>query len=255
MGTQTDLRQTRDRDMDIGRDGGACPDSVTLQFISAAGTRDSTGSLPKTPTSARPVYFGLKRLSDIAISGLALVLLSPVLLLAAVAVKVETPKGKVFFHQPRIGWKDREFKCHKLTSMVPDAEERLAKLSEEEKKEFAETFKLRHDPRVTRVGRFLRKTSIDELPQLWNVLVGEMSLVGPRPPLLVEREAYGSHLAKVMSVRPGITGYWQVHGRSDTDFGERIRMAEYYVDHCGFKLDFQILLGTVKAVLSGKGAI
>ena len=253
MSARANLRPVQERDTDM--EVSTCPDEVTIHYLNSAGTSGAAGSPQETVPCARPIYFGLKRLSDIAISGLALVLLSPVLLLAAVAVKIETPKGKVFFHQPRIGWKDREFMCHKLTSMVPDAEERLARLSEEEKKEFAETFKLRHDPRVTRVGRFLRKTSIDELPQLWNVLVGEMSLVGPRPPLLVERDAYGSHLAKVMSVRPGITGYWQVHGRSDTDFGARIRMAEYYVDHCGFKLDFQILLGTVKAVLSGRGAI
>lgn len=142
-----------------------------------------------------------------------------------------------------------------MTSMVPNAESLLEKLSDEEKKEFAESFKLKHDPRITKVGHFIRKTSIDELPQLWNVLVGQMSLVGPRPPLLVEREAYGEHLAKVMSVRPGITGYWQVHGRSDTDFSERIEMTEYYIDHQGIRMDLRILLDTIKVVLTGKGAI
>lgn len=201
------------------------------------------------------LYWGTKRLFDVVASCLALVLLSPVLLITAIAIKIETPKGKILFHQPRIGWRGKEFSCHKLTSMVPDAEKQLEMLTEEEKKEFAETFKLKHDPRITKVGRFIRRTSIDELPQLWNVLIGEMSLIGPRPPLLVERDAYGEHLEKVMSVRPGITGYWQVHGRSDTDFGERIRMAEYYVDHCGFKLDIQILFETVKVVLTGKGAV
>lgn len=200
-------------------------------------------------------YFALKRLFDIVASGFALILLSPVILLTAIAIKIERPKSKVFFHQPRIGWKETEFKCHKLTSMVPNAESLLKNLTEEEQKEFAENFKLKHDPRITKVGHFIRKTSIDELPQLWNVLVGEMSLVGPRPPLLMEREAYGKHLEKVMSVRPGITGYWQVHGRSETDFNERIEMAEYYVNHCGIGLDLRILFDTVKAVLTGKGAI
>ena len=200
-------------------------------------------------------YFVLKRLLDIMISALALIFLSPILLAAAVAIKIENPRSKVFFHQARIGWKEEEFRCHKLTSMVPDAEDLLEQMSEQEKKEFAENFKLRDDPRITRVGRFIRRTSIDELPQLWNVLVGEMSLVGPRPPLLIEKEAYGAHLEKVMSVRPGITGYWQVHGRSDTDFQERIQMAEYYIDHCGFLMDLQILLKTVKVVLDGEGAI
>lgn len=209
----------------------------------------------RAESEASLFYLCVKRLMDVIISALALILTAPILLAAAIAIKIENPKGKVLFHQPRIGWNCREFHCHKLTSMVPNAEQLLEKLSDEEKKEFAETFKLKHDPRITRVGRFLRKTSIDELPQLWNVLVGEMSLVGPRPPLLAERETYGRHLGKVMSVKPGITGYWQVHGRSDTDFSERIRMAEYYVDHRGIWMDLKILLETVKVVLTGSGAV
>ena len=179
----------------------------------------------------------------------------PFLLPIALAIKLETPKNRVFFHQPRIGLGGKTFYCHKLTSMVPDAEAMLERMSDEEKQEFSQNFKLKHDPRITRVGRFIRKTSIDELPQLFNVLVGEMSLVGPRPPLLVEREAYGEHLAKVLSVRPGITGYWQVHGRSDTDFQERIQMTEYYIDHQSLWLDVKILLLTVKVVCSGRGAL
>lgn len=203
----------------------------------------------------RRIYLCCKRLFDILASLAGLLVFAPLLLPIALAIKLETPKNKVFFHQPRIGLNGKTFYCHKLTSMVPDAEAMLERMSDEEKREFSQNFKLKHDPRVTKVGRFIRKTSIDELPQLFNVLVGEMSLVGPRPPLLAEREAYGEHLDKAMSVRPGITGYWQVHGRSDTRFNERIEMAEYYVDHCGIRLDFQILLDTVKTVLTGKGAI
>ena len=205
--------------------------------------------------NTKPFYLFTKRLCDIVISAVALVVLSPVMLIAMAAIKIEQPRAKALFHQPRIGWKGTEFKCHKLTSMVPDAESLLKTLTEKQQKEFAENFKIEDDPRVTRVGRFIRKTSIDELPQLWNVLKGQMSLVGPRPPLLEERRAYGEHLKKVMSVRPGITGYWQVHGRSDTDFGERIEMAEYYVDHCGIRMDLRILLDTVRVVLSCKGAV
>lgn len=201
------------------------------------------------------LYLFTKRLFDIIISAIALVALSPVMLLTAVAIKIEEPRSKVIFHQPRIGWKETEFKCHKLTSMVPDAESLLETLSEEEQHEFSVNFKIKNDPRVTKTGRFIRKTSIDEFPQFWNVLIGQMSLIGPRPPLLEEREAYGEHLAKVMSVRPGITGYWQVHGRSDTDFSERIEMAEYYVDHRGIRMDMRILLDTVKVVLTCKGAV
>lgn len=206
-------------------------------------------------STINPLYLFTKRLFDIIISAAALVVLSPLMLLTAIAVKVEQPTSKVFFHQPRIGWKGTEFRCHKFTSMVPNAESLMETLSEEEQTEFAQNFKLKHDPRITRVGRLIRKTSIDELPQLWNVLTGEMSLIGPRPPLLVEKEAYGEHLDKVMSVRPGITGYWQVHGRSDTDYAERIKMQEYYIDHQSLFLDIQILFGTLKAVVSGTGAM
>ncbi len=233
----------------------ACPvGGAAIHRDHIADISDAKKSSDSIIPNVSPFYRVSKRLFDVVASGLGLVIVSPVLLVTALAIKMENPKGKIFFHQPRIGKAGVEFKCYKLTSMVPDAELLLEKLSEEEKKEFAENFKLKHDPRITRVGHFIRRTSIDELPQLWNVLKGEMSLVGPRPPLLVEREAYGRHLGKVMSVRPGITGYWQVHGRNDTDFSERIKMAEYYVDHCGFRMDFQILLDTVKVVLTGRGA-
>lgn len=238
-----------------GRGDRSCPDENPVWHADHTDAVDTVQPFCEAEPDEDPFYPYIKRLSDIIISAFALLLSAPVLLAAAIAIKIENPKGKVLFHQRRIGWKCVEFHCHKLTSMVPDAERMLEKLSDEEQKEFAETFKLKHDPRITRVGRFLRRTSIDELPQFWNVLVGEMSLVGPRPPLLAERETYGRHLRKVMSVRPGITGYWQVHGRSDTDFSERIRMAEYYVDHCGLRMDFQILFSTVKVVLSGKGAV
>ena len=215
----------------------------------------STHNTEKNEKKQHAGYLLFKRTSDIVCSMLGLLLSVPILLAVAVAIKIETPKNKVIFRQPRIGLNGTEFFCYKLTSMVPDAEKLLEELPEEEKEEFAQNFKLRNDPRITKVGRFIRKTSIDELPQLWNVLTGQMSLVGPRPPLLVEREAYGTHLAKVMSVRPGITGYWQVHGRSDTDFDERIRMAEYYIDHQGIGMDIRILFDTVKAVLTGAGAL
>ncbi len=237
------------------RDNTVYSGSDSARYVNDLESVNSIRPLSGAASKPKLIYWWTKRLFDIVASSVALVLLSPVILLTAIAIKIETPQGKVFFHQPRIGWKGTEFRCHKLSSMVPDAEKLLETLSDEEKKEFAENFKLKHDPRVTKVGHFIRKTSIDELPQLWNVLVGQMSLVGPRPPLLVEREAYGEHLAKVMSVRPGITGYWQVHGRSDTDFNERIEMAEYYIDHQGIGMDLRILLDTVKVVITGKGAI
>lgn len=228
------------------------PFGETVQQVNAANIYFSAQEIHP---NAHLLYRVSKRLFDIFVSAAALVVLSPVMLLTAVAIKIEEPRSKVIFHQSRIGWRGTEFKCHKLTSMVPNAESLLETLSEEEQREFSENFKIKNDPRVTKIGRFIRKTSIDEFPQFWNVLIGQMSLIGPRPPLLEEREAYGEHLAKVMSVRPGITGYWQVHGRSDTDFSERIEMAEYYVDHRGIRMDIRILLDTVKVVLSCKGAV
>ena len=221
-----------------------------------------SSSLPSSPPSLggnarklrRYAYLFVKRAFDITASLAALLILSPVLLLTALAIYIDDP-GPVLFFQPRIGKDDGTFKMVKFRSMATDAEARLERLTPEEKEEFYTNFKLKHDPRITRVGHFIRHTSIDELPQFWNVLVGDMSLVGPRPPLLVEREAYGEHLAKVMSVQPGITGYWQVHGRSKTGFDERIEMAEYYVDNQSLSLDIKILLDTVKVVLGGDGAI
>ncbi len=191
---------------------------------------------------------------DIAASVAGLIVASPVLLVTMLAIVLEDGASPFFF-QPRIGKGCKPFRMVKLRSMRPDAEKVLEQLSAEEKEEFSKNFKLAHDPRITRIGRFIRKTSIDELPQLWNVLMGQMSLVGPRPPLLVEEEAYGGHLAKVMSVRPGITGYWQVHGRSETDFSERIELNEYYIKHRSLGLDIKILFETVKVVFTGRGAL
>ena len=199
-------------------------------------------------------YRFIKRAFDVAASLLGLLFVSPILLIVMLAIIIEDGGSPIFF-QPRIGQNCTTFRMVKLRSMRKDAEALLDCLSDEQKKEFAENFKLQDDPRITRTGKFIRRTSIDELPQLWNVVRGDMSLVGPRPPLLVEEEAYGPHLAKVMSVRPGITGYWQVHGRSDTNFRERIEMNEYYIDHRSIGLDLKILVDTVGVVIGGKGAV
>ena len=199
-------------------------------------------------------YKFIKRAFDIVASAVGLMIVSPVLLVSIVAILLEDGASP-FFLQPRIGKDRKPFRMVKLRSMRVDAERLLEQMSEEKKEEFSQNFKLKNDPRITRVGKFIRKTSIDELPQLWNVLRGDMSIIGPRPPLLVEEKAYGEHLARVMSVRPGITGYWQVHGRSETDFSERIEMNEYYIEHRSILLDVKILFETVKVVLTGKGAL
>ncbi len=199
-------------------------------------------------------YRFIKRAFDIVASLCGILVLSPLFLIVAVAIFMDDP-GPVLFFQDRIGREEGKFRLWKFRSMVINAEEKLSQLSDDERAEFAKDFKLKRDPRITRVGHFIRQTSVDELPQLFNVLRGDMSLVGPRPPLLEEREAYGQHLKKVMSVRPGLTGYWQVHGRNNTDYAERIEMQEYYIDHQSLLLDIQILFETVKAVSSGTGAM
>lgn len=198
-------------------------------------------------------YRFIKRTFDIMASLIGLIVLSPLFLVVAIAIYIDDP-GSVLFFQERIGKGMGSFRMFKFRSMVADAEKLLEKMPEENQKEFADHFKLKDDPRITRIGRFIRKTSIDEIPQLVNVLLGDMSLVGPRPPLLAEREAYGRHLAAIMSVRPGVTGYWQVHGRSDIGFKERIELNEYYIAHQSIRLDLKILLETVKVVVTKKGA-
>ena len=223
----------------------------------AAGTSESTEARtePAAQKTEQGIGYGfIKRAFDIVASAIGLIMTSPILLCAMLAIVLEDGASPFFF-QPRIGKDGKPFRMVKLRSMRPDAERVLEQLSEEEKEEFSQNFKLKNDPRITKVGHFIRKTSIDELPQLLNVLRGDMSIIGPRPPLLAEEEAYGEHLAKAMSVRPGITGYWQVHGRSETDFNERIELNEYYIDNRGLWLDLKILFATVGVVFDGKGAV
>ena len=228
-----------------------------LLAVPTAETSESAGTATETQLQKTDPGIGygfIKRAFDIAASVIGLILTSPILLAAMLAIMLEDGASPFFF-QPRIGRDGKPFRMVKLRSMRPDAEQILEQLSEEEKEEFSQNFKLKDDPRITKVGRFIRKTSIDELPQLWNTLRGDMSIVGPRPPLLAERKAYGEHLTKIMSVRPGITGYWQVHGRSETGFEERIRLNEYYIDNRSLWLDLKILVATIGVVFGGKGAV
>lgn len=224
-------------------------------LTSETDTGETSETLGLERSKSRVGYAICKRVFDVVASLSALAVLWPMLLIVSLLIVLDDPKGSPIFVQTRIGKDGREFRFYKFRSMVVDAEKVLEQLSEGEKEEFSKSFKLKEDPRITKVGRFIRRTSIDELPQLWNVLRGDMSIVGPRPPLLVEKEAYGGHLARVMSVRPGITGYWQVHGRSETDFSERIELNEYYIEHCSLWLDLKILFKTVAVVFSGKGAM
>ncbi|MHB9008977.1 MAG: sugar transferase [Limisphaerales bacterium] len=193
-----------------------------------------------------------KRLLDIFVSSLMLILLSPLLLLVAFLVKV-TSAGPVLFVQERVGMNKRIFRLYKFRSMVIDAEALKAALAQKNEMD-GPVFKIRNDPRITRIGRFIRKTSIDELPQLLNVLKGDMSLVGPRPPLPSEVDKYEWLSRRRLSMRPGITCIWQISGRNEISFEQWMKLDRQYVDNWSFWLDLQILAKTVPVVLLCKGA-
>ena len=195
----------------------------------------------------------VKRVVDFALSAAALVLLWPVLAAVACCVKFSSP-GPVFFRQKRCGLNGRRFTLYKFRTMVQDAESRLPTLLASNEMQ-GPVFKLAKDPRVTKVGRFLRKTSLDELPQLWNVLRGEMSLVGPRPPLPVEVQRYDNWQRRKLSMRPGITCLWQVNGRNNIkSFHDWVTLDLQYIDQWSLGLDWKILFKTVPVVVWGIGA-
>lgn len=196
---------------------------------------------------------GGKRLLDLVVGSVALALAAPAIAAAAVAVKLDSP-GPVFHRAVRVGRGGRKFTFLKLRSMQVGAEELRGLLLHLNPQAQGPAFKLHNDPRVTRVGRFLRKTSLDELPQLWHVLQGSMSLVGPRPPFPEEVEKYEPWMLRRLSVRPGLTCLWQIRGRSDLSFDEWMRLDLEYVDRSSLLLDLQILALTLPAVLSAKGA-
>jgi len=198
----------------------------------------------------------LVRLFDIMIAAALLIFLAPLLLLVAALVYIVDP-GPIFFAHRRLGQDGRSFPCLKFRSMVVDAEQRLNRLlvtSAEAREEWARDFKLKHDPRITRIGHFLRKSSIDELPQLINVLRGEMSLVGPRPIVEKEIARYGRYYAHYSAVKPGLTGLWQVSGRNSVSYRRRVALDVSYARNKSLGLDLRILVMTVPAVLLAKGS-
>lgn len=208
------------------------------------------------PPRARMALKWSKRVFDILSSGAGLIVLSPLFLVLALLVK-SGDGGPVFFSQKRVGREGAEFDFYKFRSMVPDAEKiRAGQLENSEGRDRgnAVMFKMADDPRITKVGRVLRRYSLDELPQLWNVFKGDMSLIGPRPALPSEVEKYDNDARRRLSVRPGITGLWQVSGRSDLSWDETVRLDLFYVDNWSFAQDLSILIRTVKAVLASNGA-
>ena len=196
--------------------------------------------------------YSMKRLFDVVMSAALLLLLSPVLIAVALAVRFDSP-GPIFFRQTRVGVNGTLFKMTKFRSMVVDAEARLAEL-EKANEGSGVLFKMKDDPRITRVGKFIRRYSLDELPQLFDVFVGNMSLVGPRPPLPKEVEAYEHHVHRRLNVKPGITGPWQVGGRSNLSWEESVRKDLYYVENWSLSGDLVILFKTARAVLASDGA-
>ncbi|MCB9718984.1 MAG: sugar transferase [Myxococcales bacterium] len=204
----------------------------------------------RTPTSQGRLL--LKRLLDLTGAVFGLLVLSPLMLVVAIIIRVDDP-GPIFFSQVRSGRNGRKFRMHKFRSMVVDAEKLKAKLMAHNEMD-GPVFKIKHDPRITKIGRFIRKTSIDELPQLFNVLVGEMSLVGPRPPLPSEVAQYKPWQRRRLSVKPGITGPWQVSGRNEISFEQWMEMDLAYIDNWSLWLDIKIILMTVPVVLLKKGA-
>jgi len=182
--------------------------------------------------------------------------LLPFLLIIALLVAIDN-NGSVIFAHRRIGQNGKEFKCYKFQTMIPNAQQALEEYlskNPEAQNEWEANFKLVNDPRVTKLGGFLRKTSLDEMPQLWNVIVGDMSLVGPRPIVAKEVERYGENFKEYAMCKPGITGIWQVNGRSDTTYEERVAMDTWYAYNRTNILDLKYLFQTIKVVLFGKGA-
>ena len=205
------------------------------------------------------LYKVVKRLIDILGGLVGCVLLVPITMAVYIARKVlKEDDGPMFYEHLRYGKDGKKFRIYKFRSMCIDADKRLKEYleqNEEAKIEFEENHKLKDDPRITRLGRFIRKTSIDELPQFINVLKGDMSLIGPRPIVDGEIEKYGENKGKFLSVRPGLTGYWAANGRSDITYEERMKMELYYVDNISFKLDIQIFFKTIISVIKKEGAM
>jgi exopolysaccharide biosynthesis polyprenyl glycosylphosphotransferase len=231
---------------------------IALDVLRFGNARMSVGDLNGLPMLALTrapsdeLALAVKRLFDIAVSFTVLFLLSPLFLVLAAAIKLDSP-GPIFFRQRRVGLQGRTFDIFKLRSMYLDAEARLESLRTHNEMS-GPVFKMKNDPRITRVGRFLRRTSLDEFPQFWNVLRGEMSVVGPRPPLPSEVRQYKRWQRRRLSVKPGITCIWQISGRNNIDFDRWMELDLEYIDQWSLWTDFQICLKTIPAVLGTRGA-
>lgn len=194
-----------------------------------------------------------KRTLDIVISLLGLAVTIIPMVIIGLLIRLESPGSPLYIHH-RMGKNGKDLPLLKFRSMFRNADQMIEQFTPEQKAEWEENFKLENDPRITRVGRFLRQSSLDELPQLINVLKGELSIVGPRPIVAKELEKYGENKEKFLSVTPGLTGYWQAYARSSCTYEQRIEMELHYVENASFWWDIKIMFATVGAVLGGKGA-
>lgn len=253
------LTAERVREISWGLEEGRAHLLLPMNIVDVAGPR-----LHVRPVSGLPLMqvetprftlgqAGAKRAIDVIASVVGVVLLSPILVTLAIMVRLSTP-GPILFRQTRVGLRGGEFQMLKFRSMVVDAEERLSELQNLPRSEGNSVmFKMSDDPRVTKVGRFMRRYSLDELPQLFNVIGGSMSLVGPRPPLMSEIKEYGEHVHRRFLVKPGITGLWQVSGRSSLSWEQTVRLDLYYVENWSMSSDLLILMKTIRAVLKADG--
>ncbi len=205
------------------------------------------------------IYFFIKRVFDIFVGILGTIILIPLTLFITIVRKIKKEdKGPIFYVHLRIGKNGKQFKLYKYRTMCMNADEKLKKYLEENedaKKEYKKYKKLKNDPRISKLGEVLRTTSIDEFPQFFNVLIGNMSLVGPRPYLPREKEDMGEYYKNIIKCKPGITGYWQVNGRSNTTFEERLELDDYYIKNKSLWLDIKIIIKTALQIFIGKGAI
>ncbi|MFR3995732.1 MAG: sugar transferase [Turicibacter sp.] len=199
------------------------------------------------------VYLVLKRLMDIVGASIGLIIASPIMLVVAILIKIEDPKGPIFFSQVRNGAYPRTFKMYKFRSMYVDAEERLQDLMHLNEQS-GPAFKIKNDPRITSIGKFIRKTSLDELPQLFNVLKGDMSLVGPRPAIPREVEQYTTYQKQRLFVKPGLTCIWQVSGRNNIEFDQWVELDIEYIKTRSLWLDIKLILLTIPALLGDENA-
>ncbi|MCG7377538.1 sugar transferase [Paenibacillus sp. ACRSA] len=202
---------------------------------------------------ADKVYLLMKRMLDFLGSFIGLILLCPLFAVIALLIKIEAPKGSIFFRQVRVGLNGKEFHMYKFRSMVVNAEDLLENLIDQNEVG-GNMFKMKNDPRITRIGKFIRKTSLDELPQLWNVLKGEMSLVGPRPSLPREVENYTSYDRQRLKMIPGCTGLWQVSGRNSVGFNEMVELDLTYARERNIFMDIKIILRTFRVLIGSKDA-